>query len=489
VKPAASLALLTVAIGAVGCVNRGAQEQAARTKEKLSDQSIPVTTEMVKIGSFPQTVEVTGQIATGEDTQIGSPLSGRVTAIYVREGDSVSTGATVARLDQTDALTRVQQARAQVDSARSALQQAINESKAAPSRTSANIRAAEQQVRQAEQALAKIRAGSRDEDVAKAKAAVDRAQSDLKLAKTDLDRKRRLYAEGAIAKVDVENSQNRYEVAVAAYESAIQSLNLVNDPNRDEDIRIAESQLAGAREQLNVQKATRITDVNFKERIQAAQANLRSAEEGVRLAQKALADTVIRAPFSGRIVGKPVQAGTVVGPGGVVARLVNAEGVYFEAEVPESIIAKVKPGAPVTIVIEALGGAKLYGTVVAINPLASDVARLYTVRVSFPENPVQLRPGMFAKGTLELGSLQNVASIPADAVIRDGEDTWVYVANIKKAKRVKVEVLANKGGDSVVKGLNETQKLIIQGQSLLFDGADIKEKTSKNEPSTEGKGQ
>lgn len=473
-KPAASFALLTVTLGAVGCVNRSAIQQAERTKEKLSDQSIPVTTKQVDLGTFPQNIEVTGQIATGEDTQIGSPVSGRIVSVYVREGDSVSAGQTIAQLDQTDQMTRLQQARAQADSSRSTLQQAINESKAAPGRTLASIRAAEQQVRQAEQALAKIRAGSRTEEIAQAKAAVDRTSSDLKLAKSDLERKRRLYREGAIAQVDVEAAENRYEVALAAYESAVQTLNLTNDPTRDEDIRIAESQLAAAREQLKVQKATQITDANFKERIDAARANLRSAEEGIRLAQKALADTVIRAPFSGRIVGKPAQAGAVMGPGSVVARLVNAQGVYFEAEVPEAVIPKVELGAPVAVTVDALSGAQFAGKVSAINPLASDVARLYTVRVTFGDSTAQLKPGMFAKGVLRLGVLTSVATIPADAVQRDGENTWVYVVDGSKAKRVPVKVLANTSGSSVVEGLSNTQELIIQGQSLLFDGAAIK---------------
>ncbi len=470
-----SAPILVAALAVTGCVNREAQDQAKRTEQKLSDTRIPVTTESVMLSDFPETVEITGQIATGEDTQIGATAAGKLVAVYVKEGDSVSAGQTIASIEQQDSLTRLQQARAQVDSARSQLQQAINESKAAPTRTDAGIRAAEIAVKTAEENLRKLRAGSREAEKKQAQAAVARAESDMKVAKQNVDRQRRLFAEGAIARADLERAENQYEVSLAAYESAIQQLALINDPYRDEDIRIAEQQVASAREQLRIQKANQITDVNFKERIEAARANLRSAEEGVRLAQKALSDTIVRAPFSGRVVGKPLQPGTVVAPGTSVARLVSSGGLYFEADVPEITLPRVLVGSSVSVTIDALGGAVLSGSVAAINPVASDVARLYKVRIVFAENLPALKPGMFGKGQLRLGSFTNIARVPADAVVRDGENTWVYIVENSKAKRAKVKVLANPEGDSVVQGLEGGQSIVVKGQALLFEGVEVKE--------------
>lgn len=458
-----------------GCVNREAQKQAERTEEKLSDTRIPVTTEAVQLSTFPETVEITGQIATGEDTQIGATSAGRLISVFVKEGDSVSAGQTIASIEQQDAMTRLQQARAQADSARSQLQQAINESKAAPTRTDAGIRAAEIAVRTAEENLKKLRAGSREAEKKQAQAAVTKAESDMKVAKQNVERQRRLFAEGAIARADLERAENQYEVAIAAYESAVQQLALINDPYRDEDIRIAEQQVASAREQLRIQRANQITDVNFTERISAARANLRSAEEGVRLAQKALSDTVVRAPFSGRVVGKPLQPGTVVAPGSVIARLVSSAGLYFEADVPEITLPRVQLGSPVSVTIDALGGAVLSGSVAAINPVASEVARLYKIRIVFNENLPALKPGMFGKGELRLGSFENIARVPSDAVARDGEETWVYVVENSKAKRVKVKVLANTEGSSIVQGLEGGMNMVVKGQALLFEGVEVKE--------------
>src|SRR6185436_5794422 len=108
--------------------------------------------------------------------------------------------------------------------ARSTLQQAQSDARVGPTKSDSNVRAAQARLSQAKARYEKAKNGSRSEERTQAEWGVKKAKSDMDTAKAALDRANRLYAEGAIAKVDVENADNKYQNALAAYEGALQNL-------------------------------------------------------------------------------------------------------------------------------------------------------------------------------------------------------------------------------------------------------------------------
>lgn len=468
-------ALLLPALILAGCVNRDAQAQADKNKQMNEDPKIPVTLQTVMGQTVNDEIEVTGQISADDDTVVSATSAGKLVSVTVRDGDMVAAGQMIAMIESTDARTRVSQAMAQVDAARAQLQTAINDSKAGPARTSAAVRAAEARVKQVENNVQKLKNGARDQDRAQAKLQVQRAQTDLSLAKTSVDRARKLFTEGAIARADLEVAENRYELAMTAYRSALESQSLIENSVRPEDLAIAQQELAAAKEQLRVEKANKSLDSNFTQRIEAARANLRSAQEQVNIAQKALSDTVVRSPFSGRVSGKPLQSGTVVAPGVTIARIVSTSGLYFEPEVTESQVSEIEPGTAVEVTVKAIGGAVLTGTVVSINPVASKVARLYTLRVAVNETLGRLKPGMFATGNLVVGKQEGIFLVPEPAVIVDGENSSVFIAVDGKAKRAQVKVKGRRGTNLMLTGLRSGDKVIVGGSNKVFNDSLIAE--------------
>jgi HlyD family secretion protein len=104
----------------------------ARNKKKIvkstaqiqQEEGIPVQTGTVQLGRIDDTIPVTGNI-TALDTVILSPkIAGKVAFVGVREGDTVSRGQVVARLDSTDAESLVRQAQAGLEAAFARLSQA-----------------------------------------------------------------------------------------------------------------------------------------------------------------------------------------------------------------------------------------------------------------------------------------------------------------------------------------------------------------------------
>lgn len=472
--------LLLIALAAVvmvsgaGCVDRETLARNEKTKEVTLSKQIPVMAKAFSPQDVNETVEVTGQFQVEQDSSVGAQIAGRLTSVYVKEGDSVSAGQVIAVQETADLQSRLNQALSQAAAARAQLSQAQADAAAAPQRTSAAVRAAEARVAQAKQRLAKLRNGSRSEEKAQAEAQVARAESDMKTAKAVMERARRLFAEGALAKADVEASENRYDNAMAAYKAAIESRSIVKDPIREEDMKVAEQDLAASQEALRIEKTTKSLDVTYRDRVDAAKANLRSAEESIKLARKALGDATIRAPYSGRIVGRPAQPGTVLGPGSPVARIVTADSVYFEAQVPENKVSQISQGLSVDILVDALGGSTLKGTVQTINPVATSVARLYTVRVLVRDRADMLKPGMFGKGQMIVGVKRGVYVLPEQSVRQDGDESSVMVVVDGKAKKKSITKGETVGSSIYVTGLKQTDVVVIRGQDNLMEGTEVR---------------
>ena len=469
-----AVSLAVAALALAGCVDRDAQAQAERTKAIVTDTTVPVQVTMASQADVPVELELTGSLQTDDDVTISAKLGGRLTEVTVREGDAVRAGQIIARQETDDARTALRQAQANTASARTALAQARTQASITPEQTSAAVRRSEAALQQAKINLQKLLNGAREEEKRQAKASVDQAKSEMDTAEKALDRAKRLHAEGAIAEQSLEEAQNRFQTARALYTGSLEAYNLVLDASRPEDIEAAREQVRQAEAQLAADQASKRLDQNLEYQVDAAEAGLNAAIEAENLARLALEDLVIRAPQSGKVSGMPLKAGTFVAPGTPIARLIGVTGVFYEAEVPEKDVAKLVIGMPVAVVVDALGGARLTGQVSTIDPLASDLGRLYGVRVSLEENLGSLKPGMFAEGTVTLSVERGVTLVPNNALLRDGEAVSVYVVEGDTAVQKSVVVRMTAGSMTVVEGLSPGEQVVTAGKSDLIDGSTVR---------------
>lgn len=494
---AATAIVLLASLALTGCVDRAAQEQAKKTAEIVTDPTIAVQTVDAAAQDIERTLDITGRLVTDDDLQISAKLPGRLVAVYVQEGSTVTAGQLIAQQDTRDTSAQLRQAQANVAAARAQLRQAQLDASVASQRSDAAVKASEARLRAARAGLEKALNGARPEEKAQAKANLDRAKSDLDTTRKAFERANRLFNEGAIAQAELEAAQNRLDNAQAAYDAAEQSYLLVLDAVRAEDIAQAREGVRQAEEALRLDRANQRLDPAAQDRVAAARAQVQAAEEGVRLARIAQEDLAIRAPMSGKVTGKPLQAGTMVSPGVPIARLVGVQGLFFEADVPERDIARVRPGMPVEAKIEALGDTTLTGAVQSVSPLATDLGRLFTVRVSINESAANLKPGMFARGTIQLGTDSGAITVPAASVRGDGEANYVYTVvteqrdgkSVQVAKRTPVRLVRSVGPVAVVEGLELGAQVVSVGMSELSDGAlvTVQDPTRQsNAPATNG---
>jgi RND family efflux transporter MFP subunit len=211
-------------------------------------------------------------------------------------------------------------------------------------------------------------------------------------------------------------------------------------------------------------------------RIASAQEQVKVAESQIAMQQTAIDDTVIRAPFSGVALSKDAQPGEMVSPvsagGGFtrtgISTIVDMASLEIEVDVNESYINRVRPGQPVTAVLDAYPDWQIPANVITLVPTADRQKATVLVRIGFQKLDPRILPDMGVKVTFlreadagDAPLAQGVTLVPAAAVRTENGTTYAFVVvnNTVERRAIKtggtdgdrLEVVAGlKGGDRVV---------------------------------------
>ncbi len=483
---AASALILGAAL--TGCVDRQAQAQGKKISDVVTNQTRNVKVMEAALEDIQETLEITGDLTSGLDSTVNAKTPGQVVAVYVKDGDSVSAGQTIATLDTSTLQAQLQQATAQVRAAEAqsagalvALTQARRNATVGPARTRAGVRSAEAQLRGAQSQLQKAINGAQTEERKQALSSQASAKSNLDTQEKELERVKKLVEEGAIAGNRLDQQQNAYQAALSQYQTATEAVAILQRGTREEDLLSARESVKQAEEGLRTAKVAQDLDPLLTDSIKAAQAQLEntyalaaSARANVNLVMQNMRDASIKAPFSGRISGKPIQAGAVASGGTPVARIIGNEGVYFEGEIPMSAFNRVQSGQTVDVKVEALGNRVIKGIIASINPVAESIGRSFKTRIQLTGAIGDVKPGMFARGSILLRKVDSASLLPLSAVLTDGEKSYVFVVEKLKSKKVFVTVGLTKGARVQVIGLATGSQVITSGQEGMVDGLSVK---------------
>lgn len=469
-----ALVVVVVALMAIGCVDRKGQNDAKRTSVVVNDPLRDVTISPVTVQDIQELLQVNGEIVTSDDAQISAQVAGKIRAVYIKDGDTVSAGQVVAMMDSDNLQQQAMQARASLASATAQLSQAAANARLTPSRSLAAVRQAEASLRSAKSQLQKSLNGSRPEEREQAENNLGAAKSNFETAKKNLERVRRLVKEGALAGSQLDTALNTYETTMAQYQNSVQALKLIQNAVRPEDIQTATEQVRQAEQALESAKSSKKLDVVLIDQVNGARAQVNSAKAQLQVAEKNLRDASIRAPFAGRIYGRPLQAGVVVGSGTPIARLVGGSGVYFEGQAPSDKIGLIQEGTGVTISVDGMPESKFEGRVASISPQGDSVGRLFNVRIQFAQLSTGVRPGMFANGSVVLKENKGALMVSEESIISRDGIKYLMAAEGDKAKKIIVTTGIKKGAMIEVKGISSATQVISKGQGALVDGTKIR---------------
>jgi len=192
----------------------------------------------------------------------------------------------------------------------------------------------------------------------------------------------------------------------------------------------ARAQLVNATEQLKRSEALfqsgslAETDYEFTRLAYAtAQAAVVNAEANLQTARDAMEDTQVRAPITGTVLAVDAVLGTVIssptlGGGTVILEMASLDTVQDSAAVVETDVGGVRPGMPVTIIIDAYPDRTFNGTVLKILPQAQVVQNttMFPVLVDVANPGHLLKPGMNTDVRIHIGGRQGVLTIPSAAL-------------------------------------------------------------------------
>jgi HlyD family secretion protein len=399
-------------------------------------------------------IAASGSVVPVQVVNLSPKTSGRLTDLYVEQGDTVTKGQVIARMDNADVEPQVAQARAAVV--------------------------------QAQAKLAEWQAGSRREEIGQAQAAVDRAmatgtqvattvtqaeadvqqaQSRVDLAQERVKRNQSLADQGAIARDRLDEVLNEARVAESSLRGAQAKLN-----NAKANLSNAQAGVQEARQRLQLLRAGTRPEQIAQAEAQVAEAQARL--QAVLVQQK---DTVIRAPFAGVVTQRYADPGDFVTPTTSASATASAtstsivalaSGLEILAKVPEADIGRVHLGQEVEIVADAYPDQVFKGKVRLIAPEAvvEQNVTSFQVRIALTTGRNQLRSGMNTDLQFLGTRLNNALVVPSVAIVTQRGQAGVFVpSQSDRPKFQPVTIGANIGNEiQILKGISAGQRVFVE---------------------------
>ena len=277
--------------------------------------------------------------------------------------------------------------------------------------------------------LARIRSQDYAQKVATARAGLDQAEAEAKLAEAELTRSQRLYQTSTISKAEL-------------------------------DAKLAKAEFARA----NVDAA-------------GARAN----EAGV-----ALDDTQLRAPMDGVVLARDLEVGALVSPGRTVLTIADVRRVKARFAVPEAVVEKLSLGSPVSVHVGAERETRapqrlLDARITRIAPAADSRGRVFSIEAELPNPDGALRPGSVISVRVPEATLATApASVPLASIVRSPTDPRGFAVFVLEGQepRGTVRLASVKLGDvlgnavTVESGLSVGQRVVTIGSTLVRDGGE-----------------
>jgi HlyD family secretion protein len=349
--------------------------------------------------SLPDSIIALSGRIEGDDSAVAAKTAGKILEVTVREGDSVSAGQVIARLDDA-------QVRAKEDQARAALANAQAKAQAARDQ----IQVLQEQLRQNQlqtgQATtdAEGRVRQAQADLAVSEADLTQQQAALRLAEFNRDAYTRLAKTGAVSQqqgLQAEVQADQQAAVVAAAQRKVESSRgaLTTAQANLENPKIRGSQSVGTERQIAEQES----------QVAAAKAETDQAQAQLAQAQADRSDLTVVAPFSGTVLTRAAEPGEVIQAGTAIVTLLDLSKVYLRGFVPEGEIGKVKVGQPAHVFLDSNPNQPLDGSVLRVDPAATftpentyfqddRVKQVVGVKLQLTQGIGFAKPGMPADG-------------------------------------------------------------------------------------------
>jgi len=213
--------------------------------------------------------------------------------------------------------------------------------------------------------------------------------------------------------------------------------------------------------------------------------NLKSARAQVAQQQALMEEKHVRAPFAGRLGVRQVDLGQYLSAGTAIVTLQALDPLFADFYLPQQNLAEVTIGQPVTVTTDAFPSTKFPGTITAINARVDTASRTVQVRATLRNPERRLLPGMYASVDIDVGSPQDLITLPQSAITFNAYGSTVFVLEPHgqdaqgkaefQATQTFVTTGATRGDQiAVLKGVTAGATIVTAGQLKLHSGSIVR---------------
>ena len=188
-----------------------------------------------------------------------------------------------------------------------------------------------------------------------------------------------------------------------------------------------------------------------------------------------LENTSLLSPINGVVTARNYDNGDMYSGGEPVLVVEQITPVKLYINVSEGYFTKVKKGAPVSVKVDVYGDEEFEGKISHVYPTIDPATRTFPVEIQLVNRDQRVRPGMFARATLNFGTQDHVVVPDLAIVKRAGSgDRYVYVYKDGKVSYNKVELGRRMDTEyELISGVDNNSQVVIAGQSKLADGVEV----------------
>ena len=184
--------------------------------------------------------------------------------------------------------------------------------------------------------------------------------------------------------------------------------------------------------------------------------------------------STIRAPFNGVITARHTEVGQWSEVGERLLEVLSTDTLEVHVDVPEKYFSQLKTGARVVVTFDSVPGREYAAYIRAVIPRADPQARTFPVKLRLTEPGAGIGAGMIARAAFQLGDSNPGILVPKDAIVRQGNNTVVFLVDRGSAVTAPVTVGAAVGVWTVVNGgVVPGDKVITRGNERLFPGQPV----------------
>ncbi len=421
----------------------GSSSGSAASNANTEPPIVDVTTAQAVIRPIPTYIEATGNLASDAQTDVAPAVSGKIVEVNFDIGSYVQQGDVLVRLDNRDAVIRLEQARAQAEQQRRAVGQA-----------EANVAQAVAGLRQTQ-----ARLGVRDGETFQIQnfSQVKSITAQLELAEKELRRTERLLESGDVSKSSYDQRKSQRDALLGQLDEA------------RSNAAVAIRAISTAQAQVDTAQAA----------VSGARAAVATAETQIDQAQKAVSDTVVRAPLSGYVSERNANVGEYISPStpnSKIATIVRTSTLRVKIDIPEQYVGKVATGDGISLQTSSYPDRNFAGTVVRIAPSLDQTARTLSVEAEVQNVDGLLKPGQFATVRIRQSKPEPAVMIPVSAVKTVGETNSVFVVKDGAAREQFVQLgLLENDMIQVKQGVIEGDVVAITNVGNLTDGVFVRQ--------------